>query len=178
MKKENVLVGVLIVIAVAGIFLFNNSKNTESATQASETPLLKPLSGTLPITESDTIGWKGYTPGMAMAGKENKSVFLYFHAEWCTYCKKLKQTTFQDQQIKAYLEDNFISIQVDTDKEEALAREWKVKGLPTLWFLEFDGTRISSIPGYLDATQLLQILKYVHTKSYNTMDFQEFIKQG
>jgi len=71
-----------------------------------------------------------------------------------------------------------VSIQVDTDKNKALAEEWRVKGLPTLWFLEPDGTRISSIPGYMDATQLLQILKFIHTRSYETMDFQEFIKQG
>jgi len=178
MKKENVLVAVLIVIAVAGIFLFNSSKAPETVTQAAQVPLQKSLSGTLPVEATGTIGWKDYTPGMAMAGKESKSIFLYFHAEWCTYCTKLKQTTFKDKKILGYLEDNFISIQVDSDKEQALAQEWRVKGLPTLWFLESDGTRISSIPGYLDATKLLQVLRYVHTKSYNSMDFQDFIKQG
>lgn len=178
MKKENVLVAVLIVIVVAGIFLFNSSKTPESFIEAAEVPLQKLLSETVPMEATGTIGWKDYTPGIALAGKESKSIFLYFHAEWCTYCKKLKQTTFTDQKILAYLEENFISIQVDSDKEKALAQKWRVKGLPTLWFLESDGTRISSIPGYLDATQLLQVLRYVHTKSYNSMDFQDFIKQG
>ncbi len=178
MKKENVLVAVLIVIAVGGILFLNSSKIPESVTEAAQESLLEPVSVTLPSAETGTIGWKNYTPGMAMAGKESKSIFLYFHAEWCTYCTKLKQTTFKNKKILEYLENNFISIQVDSDKEKALAQEWRVKGLPTLWFLEADGTRISSIPGYLDATQLLQVLRYVHTKSYNSMDFQDFIKQG
>ncbi|MCP4720250.1 MAG: thioredoxin fold domain-containing protein, partial [Desulfobacteraceae bacterium] len=86
--------------------------------------------------------------------------------------------TFKDKRILAYLEENFVSIQVDTEENQALSNEWKVKGLPTLWFLESDGEKIDSIPGYLDADQLLLILKYIHTKSYNTMSFQDFMKQG
>ena len=182
MRKENVLVAVLITMVIAGILMFYLSKKSDPVTEAAILPVPKTLQGTLPETqtgkETDAIGWQGYTPGLAMAGNQSKPVFLYFHADWCTYCTKLKQTTFKDKKVRAYLEENFISIQVDTDKNKALAEEWRVKGLPTLWFLEPDGTRISSLPGYIDATQLLQILKFIHTRSYETMDFQEFIKQG
>lgn len=182
MKKGNVLVVVLIGMVVAGILLLNTSKKSNPVTEAAVPSLQKALQETLPVTEpskeTGTIGWLDYTPGMAMAGKQTKPIFLYFHADWCTYCKKLKQTTFKDKKVRAYLEEHFVSIQVDTDKNKALAEEWRVKGLPTLWFLEPDGTRISSLPGYIDAAQLLQILKFIHTRSYETMDFQEFIKQG
>lgn len=182
MRKENVLVAVLVAMAVAGILMFNFSKESEPVTEAAVPLAEKTLQGTLPETqpgkETEGIGWQGYTPGLAMAGNQSKPVFLYFHADWCTYCKKLKQTTFKDKKVRAYLEENFISIQVDTEKNKPLAEEWRVKGLPTLWFLEPDGTRISSLPGYIDAAQFLQILKFIHTRSYETMDFQEFIKQG
>ncbi len=182
MKKENVLVVVLIGMIVAGILLFNASQKTDPVTQAAVPSVTETLQGTFPerspAKESESIKWEGYTPGLAKAGKQAKPVFLYFHAEWCTYCTKFKQTTFKDKKVRAYLEEYFVSIQVDTDKNRALSEEWRVKGLPTLWFLEPDGTRISSLPGYIDATQLLQILKFIHTRSYETMDFQEFIKQG
>ena len=179
MKKENVLVVVLIALAVAGGIIYNTSKRS-AVIQASV------LSGSVSKIAVETtseikgtaIGWKDYTPGMAMAAKGSKPIFLYFHASWCTYCRKLKQTTFKDKKILEYLEKNFVSIQVDTDKNQVLSNEWKVKGLPTLWFLEPDGTKINSIPGYMDAAQLLMVLKYVHTKSYTTMEFKDFIKQG
>ena len=180
MKKENVLVVVLIALAVAGGFFYNTSKTPEALIQAAV--LSEPVSQTAKETTSGikktAIGWKDYTPGMAMAGKVSKPIFLYFHASWCTYCTKLKKTTFKDKKVLAYLEKNFVSIQVDTDESQALSKEWKVKGLPTLWFLEPDGTKINSIPGYLDSAQLLLVLKYIHTKSYNTMGFQDFMKQG
>jgi thiol:disulfide interchange protein len=180
MKKENVLVVVLIGLAVAGGFLYNRSKTSESVIQAAvlTEPPMETAAGTTSGIKGTAIGWNDYTPGMAMAGKGTKPIFLYFHASWCTYCTKLKQTTFKDKKILAYLEKNFVSIQVDTDKNQALSNEWKVKGLPTLWFLEPDGTKINSIPGYMDAAQLLQILKYIHTRSYNTMKFKDFIKKG
>jgi len=179
MKKENVLVVVLIVLAIAGGLFYNRSKLSGPVIQAAAADSLSETANqAIPEMKGTAIGWKGYTPGMAMAGKGSKPIFLYFHAPWCTYCTKLKQTTFKDKKILAYLEKNFVSIQVDTDKNQALSNEWKVKGLPTLWFLEPDGTKINSIPGYLDAAHLLLVLKYIHTKNYDKMSFQEFMKQG
>jgi thiol:disulfide interchange protein len=180
MKKENVLVVVLIVLAIAGGIIYNRSKSSGPVMQAvaaSETST-KTAEETNLAMIGTAIGWQDYTPGMATAVKGSKSIFLYFHAPWCTYCTKLKQTTFKDKKILAYLEKNFVSIQVNTDKNKVLSNEWKVKGLPTLWFLEPDGTKINSIPGYLDAAQLLLVLKYIHTKSYDKMSFQEFMQQG
>ncbi len=186
MKKENVLVVALIIIALGGIYVFNTLNSRGQA--ASEAPPLSSVTlakdpgvsagGTASDKLSSGIEWKDYTPGMALARKENKSIFLYFHAPWCTYCTKLKKTTFKDEQVLAYLKENFISIQVNTDENKPLANKWRVKGLPTLWFLESTGNKINSMPGYIDAGQLLQVLKYIHTKSYATMEFHEFVKQG
>lgn len=182
MKKENVLVVVLLALAIAGGGFYFKSKLTKPAIQAAV--LLEPTNvgattrATTGENTGESISWKDYTPGMNMAANKGKSIFLYFHASWCGYCTKLKETTFKDQKILAYLENNFVSVQVDTDQNKALSNEWKVKGLPTMWFLESDGTKINSIPGYVDASQLFLILRYIHTKSYNTMKFQDFMKQG
>jgi len=184
MKKENVLVVVLIALSITGGGLYFKSKLTEPAIQAAVlSESASSAGGATPLATTgenlgESIAWKDYTPGMAMAANKGKPIFLYFHAPWCGYCTKLKETTFKDQRILAYLENNFVSVQVDTDQHQALSNEWKVKGLPTMWFLESDGTKINSIPGYLDASQLLLILRYIHTKSYNTMEFQDFMKQG
>jgi thioredoxin-related protein len=190
MRKENVLVVALVVIVLGGIYGFNFLGPNRSSTKAIATEPSQPrISDPAPSqTAADqtpaqpvsgaAIDWKDYTPGMALAGKENKNIFLYFHAPWCTYCTKLKQTTFKDKKVLAYLNENFISIQVNTDIHKELADKWQVKGLPTMWFVEPDGSRINRMPGYVDAPQLLQILKYVHTQSYTTMEFSEFVKNG
>lgn len=168
MKKENVLVIAIICIAIIGFIVYNNSKTVKQAdfTQEKETAQ---------TSDASKIDWQRYEQGMELAKGQNKHVFLYFHADWCTYCTKLKTTTFKDVAVLKYL-DNFISIAVDTEKNQELAKQWKVKGLPTLLFLKPDNSKISSIPGYVDAKQFLNILKYIHTSSYDKMNFQDFLK--
>lgn len=181
MRKENILVGILAALILGGIYLYNKpGSNVDSRThQASLEPTAaeNQTSQRPSAAASRSISWNDYTPGMALAGKEGKNIFLYFHASWCGYCTKLKKETFTDDRIKAYLNDHFVSIAVDTDKREKLARQWGVRGLPTLWFLEPDGTKINSLPGFASADQLLSILQYIHTQSYKNMSYQEYVQQ-
>ncbi len=169
MKKENVLVIAIICIAIIGFIVYNNLKPEKQADFTQEKESAQ-------TSDASKIDWLGYEQGMELAKSQNKHVFLYFHADWCSYCTKLKTTTFQDRLVLKYLKDNFINIPVDTDKNQALATQWKVKGLPTMWFLKPDNSKISSIPGYVDAKQFLNILKYIHTSSYDKMNFQDFLK--
>jgi len=181
MRKENILVGVLVALAAGGVYLYNRPvpdlgtrvTQANAAPSGAEHKTLQHASTAGP----KAIAWKDYTPGMSLAKKEGKRIFLYFQASWCGYCVKLKKETFTDDRVKAYLNDHFVSIGVDTDKRENLAGQWGVRGLPTLWFLEPDGTKINSLPGFVTADQLLTILQYIHTQSYKTMNFQEYVRQ-
>jgi thiol:disulfide interchange protein len=186
MKKEQMLVVFLVVMGLAGIFWFTNpdfggkkspgteTSSTESVTET-VTASVTPVNAT---GKADAgIEWNEYTPGLAQAKNQEKNVFLYFYAQWCTYCTKLKQTTFMDKKVQAYLDDNFVSISVDTDQNQALSQTWQVTGLPTMWFLTPEGERISSLPGYVDGSQFLKVLEYIRTQSYLTMNFQDFVKK-
>ena len=169
MRKENILVVVLVIIALAGVGIYFNARHQDAGQSAINSP---GNSG----QRAGVIAWQAYETGMSLAKTEDKPIFLYFHAEWCSYCTKLKKTTFKNKDVLEYLSRNFISISVDTDKKRELAVRWKVKGLPTLWFLKPDGSKISSIPGYVDAKQMINILKYINTKSYETITFNDFVK--
>ena len=181
MRKENILVGILVVMVLGGIYFYNRPASSVSTqvTRVNREPFdaQQQTQQSAPAVSVHNIAWNDYTPGMALAGKEGKNIFLYFHASWCGYCTKFKKETFADDRIKAYLKDHFVSIGVDTDKREKLARQWGVRGLPTLWFLEPDGTKINSLPGFVNADQLLSILQYIHTQSYQTMSYQEYVQQ-
>jgi thioredoxin-related protein len=169
MKKENILVFAIICILAAGVMGYATSGPEIQKVAVSKT-------SELPAEDAGVINWQDYDRGMELAKTSGKHVFLYFHADWCTYCTKLKKTTFQEQEVLNYLKQNFISISVDTDADKAKAGEWKVRGLPTLWFLKPDNSEISNIPGYLDKDQFLIVLKYIHTQSYDKMSINEFIK--
>ena len=43
----------------------------------------------------------------ATASKENKKVFILFHASWCTWCRKM-DSSLNDASCKKYFDDNFV----------------------------------------------------------------------
>ena len=182
MKKENILVVAIICISIIGAVFYMRSKsvNNANADVGEKNNVVKKAvveqKASLTAANTSSINWKPYTQGLEIAKAQNKPVFLYFHADWCKYCKKLKTTTFADKAVFNYLNDNFISITIDTEKERDIALEWGIKGLPNLWFLKADNSKISNLPGYVGPEQFLIVLKYIRTKSYDKMSFADFIK--
>lgn len=47
------------------------------------------------------------TEAYATAKKENKKVFIIFHASWCGWCRKM-DSSMNDKSCKKYFEDNFV----------------------------------------------------------------------
>ena len=43
----------------------------------------------------------------ATAAKENKKIFLIFHASWCGWCHKM-DTSMNDKSVKAFFDNNYV----------------------------------------------------------------------
>lgn len=108
---------------------------------------------------SDSIKWFSYQEGMVAGRIAKKKVFLHFYANWCVYCRKMAKETFQDPSVISYLNENYISIRVDFDKEGDIVSQYGVRGLPSTWFLTQTGERIGNVPGYIPPQALLSMLK-------------------
>jgi thiol-disulfide isomerase/thioredoxin len=65
-----------------------------------------------------------------IALQQNKPMMLVFGAEWCGYCKKLEKTTLSNPQLSKYINSTFVSVHVDVDEEEKVAKILEVKSLP------------------------------------------------
>ena len=128
------------------------------------------------FTYSKGINWYTYKQGITLSKKEGKKIFLTFYADWCNYCKKMEKETFNDYSVVSYLNDNFIPIKVNSDREIKMALDFGVKGLPATWFIAENGERISSLPGYIPPKRLLNILKYINTDSFKEMTFRKFME--
>ena len=114
---------------------------------------------------ADKIAWHTYESGMARSKFEKKKVFLYFYADWCTYCAEMERKTFKDPAVIAALNRNFISIRVDSERDKQAASLYRVKGLPDTWFISETGEVIGHRPGYIATDQLLGILNVVMTEA-------------
>ncbi len=86
----------------------------------------------------------------------------------------MEKKTFQDPNIIAYINKNFIPIKVNTDKEQSIALKFSVRGLPTNWFLAENGEKIGNRPGFIPPKDLISFLEFIRTDSYKKMTFQDF----
>jgi len=129
------------------------------------------------IAGSGDIQWLSYAEGRQRGKTEQKKVFLVFQAEWCRYCHQMEKETFGDSAVIAYVNQNFVPVSVNSDKESHIAAKYNVRGLPSTWFLSEKGDRIGSRPGYIPKAEMLNILKYIGSDSYLKMSFREFTKK-
>ncbi len=114
---------------------------------------------------SDSIKWYSYDEGQVLGKAEKKKMFLHFYADWCGFCLKMAKETFQDAAVISYLNDHFIAIRVNSDKEPDIAMNYGVMGLPANFFLTEMGQPIANIPGYIPPDALLSMLKEVNAIS-------------
>lgn len=128
------------------------------------------------FASSDRINWYTFEKGTALGETTGKKIFLYFYADWCVPCLKMAKETFKDKSVISYLNENYIPIKVDADRDKKRASAYKVENLPFTFFLAKNNQNIGSLKGYVSADMLIKLLEYIHTESYNRTSFKNFLK--
>jgi thioredoxin 1 len=136
----------------------------------------------------DQIKWYSYDEGVALGKKDGKKIFLHFYADWCHFCAEMKKNTFTNKEVIDYLNQHFVPILVNSDKERKIAGDYFVRGLPATFFLTIEGNKIqlpveenrkmSDIPGFISPEMLLKLLRYVQSESYNNMTFKAYTEKA
>lgn len=122
------------------------------------------------------VKWYSYEEGLAAAKAAGKPVVIDFHADWCKWCKEMDAKTFSDARVIEIMNGRFIPISVDTEKEKAPAQAFNVQSLPTMWFLDAQGERIDTLPGFVDADFFVIVLDYIASESYKSVDFGKYME--
>ncbi|WP_235296689.1 thioredoxin family protein [Portibacter marinus] len=96
------------------------------------------------------------------AGEEGKLFFVDFYAQWCAPCKWMEETAFQDVEVKALLEKNYISVKVDIDNLDgySLKQKYDIRILPTILIFNSRGEMIARIEETLSSRKLAQLLNH------------------
>ena len=88
--------------------------------------------------------------------QEKKVEILYFGADWCPPCQKMKQL-FKDEEVKKLL-DKYDFKMYDYDRDTDLAKKYNVQYLPTT-IIKDGETILYRRSGYIAKETLLEILK-------------------
>jgi thioredoxin:protein disulfide reductase len=92
------------------------------------------------------VTWKPYSEEVLNEAQNlKKPVIIDFYATWCAPCLELEEITFHDAAVVRQAESAFVMVKVDVTKggnpdHERLLRQYGVKGVPTIVFLDENGT--------------------------------------
>lgn len=141
MQKSVIIIGIIIVVAIAAYAILG------SESQENVEP------------QNSGLNWHtDLNSALEEAKKTNKPIFIDFYAQWCSYCKKLDENTFSDQQVQEKLKSKYVLAKIDIDKYPNIASDYKVYGVPTIVFLNPNGTDIKRNEGYIGPSELLNQL--------------------
>lgn len=138
--------------------------------------LALPLAAALPAQAQEVPEWFAETlldvrDEAANAAKEGKRVALYFWLSGCPFCKQMTSVTFRDPVIAERLKRGFVPVGVNvrgdreitwndgaTLSEKQLSAALKVRGTPTLVFLDARGEVALRVTGYVPPAEFAKAL--------------------
>ncbi len=78
--------------------------------------------------------------------------------------------------IRDYLTEHFIPVRIDYDREKEIVRQYNVRGIPDIWFLDNQGKKLRRVAGFVSEDVTLSLLKYMNEEAFRDMSFNEFMR--
>ena len=115
------------------------------------------------LKQGPAVNWQVYSDQLIAESKNaNRPVIIDFSADWCSPCRELDAVTFHHPDVVKQTERHFTLIKVDVTKggnpvHERLLRQYSVKGVPTVIFLDAQGQELHDlrIVDYMPPDQFL-----------------------
>lgn len=146
----------------------------------------------------DLIDWRTWEEVQLASQKEPRKVFVDVYTDWCGWCKKMEQTTFQKRHIAQYINDNYYAVKFDAEYKKSISFQGKdyefvntgkkgyhelaahiTKGelrFPTIVILDEELNVIQPLQGFQDAMTLELILTFYAGDFHKTTPWKKYTK--
>lgn len=115
---------------------------------------------TEPVTAQAPVQWRpDYNAARKEAQDKGLPVLLDFGTQSCFWCRKLDDTTFRDPKVVAVMNDRFIPIKIDAERDPALTSSLRIAAFPTIVLAAPDGKILALTEGYQDAVRFHESLQ-------------------
>ena len=107
-----------------------------------------------------SINWFDWEPAaFESARKHNRLIMVNVGHEGCTACRFMKKNTFTNPQVIDVLNENFVSIQVDSEVRPDIGERYSDWAWPATAFMRPDGTQVLALRGSMRPAKFMPILE-------------------
>jgi hypothetical protein len=107
-----------------------------------------------------SIPWQPWgDAALVRAGREGKGLFVYFHGQWCTWCRQYQSETLEHPDTVAAIEQGFVPVLVNLDQRRDLFTRLGGRGLPFTVIMDTEGEALGRFTGHVGAGDLQGLLR-------------------
>ena len=104
------------------------------------------------------IDWRrDFKEALSEAQRKGKPVFIYFSAVWCSWCREYEKE-LEKEEVVRFLEENFIPLLLDSDRDRSLFLEFGGRGTPFTVVLDPRRIPILKFHGAVRSKDLIEVL--------------------
>jgi thioredoxin-related protein len=129
-------------------------------------PFLAPIAASIVLLLSNSplraqeINWRhDFAAARREAQETGRPMFLDFGTQACVYCQQLDATTFRVPAIAKLINDSFIPVHIDANRERVLTNSMGIHSFPTLVVLDPSGRTIDRREGFCEANTMAGFLE-------------------
>lgn len=148
------------------------------------------------LLSAQEIEWHSWEEATEKSKIEQRKFFVDIYTDWCTWCKKMDETTFKNPNLIKYLNENFYPVKLNAQQEEDIQFNGQTyrfisNGLnsyhelafqimngkmkyPTVAFIDESFEVIQSIPGFRTAFELELFLTYFGEDNHEVKPWYRF----
>ncbi len=182
-------------IVGAGLVYAFMPKEKAATTESTPQPV---LTSSKSHSNAGPINWMTWDEAVKANEKDGKKIFIDFYTDWCGWCKRMDATTFSDEKIAKYINENFYPVKFDAEQKEDIVFKGSTfsfkpggrrgvhmlaaellngrLGYPSYVYLTPTYERILISPGYKQVPDLQKELKFIAEDHYSSTSWEEYKK--
>jgi thioredoxin-like negative regulator of GroEL len=106
------------------------------------------------------VQWRtDYAAARREAAEKDRPLVIDFGTENCFWCKQLDLRTFRDVAVVRALNERFVPLKIDAQREPELTSRLRIQTFPTIVLAAPDGKILDTIEGFREATPFQEYLQ-------------------